>query len=86
MNSYKIQRVHEIIGQKLESVRGLDLGTFYPVVNSALVITGVFSAEFGSPQNYRLDKKLQAFVPKNLHDSCDIELPYLDVNGHEAND
>jgi len=86
MNNYKTQRIHEIIGRKLESVRGLDLGTFYPVVNSERIITGVFSAEFGSPENYRLDKKLQAFVPKDPHDSYDIEVPYLDVNGHEAND
>jgi len=61
--SLEIERNHEVVGKQLSEIRHLDLGTLYPVVGpDRSTIVGVFSAEFGSPEGYQLDEKLQAWV------------------------
>ena len=60
----RIEKNHEIVGRNLADVRGLELGTLYPVVGSdRSTIIGVYSAEFGSPEGYALNEQLQAYVP-----------------------
>lgn len=59
--SMKIDKNHEIVGKPLAEVRGLDIGTLYPVIDENQIVIGVFSAEFGEPSGYYLNHKLQAF-------------------------
>ena len=65
----EFQTNHELVGKSLEAARGLDLGTLYPVINNDRIIIGVFSAEFGTPASYKLDNKLQAYVPETSVDA-----------------
>lgn len=71
----KIDRKHAIVGKTLEQIRGLDIGTLYPVIdNPAGVIIGVYSAEFGTPEGFVLSPALQAYVPnlEQLEDPASI--------------
>lgn len=60
----RIETEHKIVGKKLSELGDLDIGSLYPVVDENLEhIVGVFSAEYGEPDGYKLSEKLQAFVP-----------------------
>lgn len=61
--SDKINTKHEIVGKKLSELpRGLDIGTYYPVIDESQTIIGVYSATDGSPDGYDLDEDLQAYT------------------------
>lgn len=60
----KIEKNHEIVGKKLADLNSdLDIGSLYPVIDNDQTIIGVYSAEFGRPDGYRLDSILRAYVP-----------------------
>lgn len=65
----RIETDHEIVGKFLWQIKGLDIGSLYPVVGNDGVVVGVFSSEFGTPSGYRLDEKTQAFW--KITDYCD---------------
>lgn len=58
-----IETNHEIVGKKLADLGAIDIGSYYPVVaDDGQTVIGVFSAEFGTPDGYELNEKIQAFV------------------------
>jgi len=62
-NNFSIETEHELVGQLNSKLGDLDIGTNYPVLAADLdTIIGVFSAEFGEPDGYKLSDRLQAFV------------------------
>ena len=58
-----IDKNHEIVGKKNSDLGALDIGDLYPVLGDDNdTIIGVFGAQEGTPEGYRLDSKLQAYV------------------------
>lgn len=64
----KIETNHPIVGKALAEIRDLDIGTLYPVIDDSQRVIGVYSAEFGTPDGYYLNRELQAFC-----DSTDLD-------------
>lgn len=59
----KIDKNHEIVGRKNSELGALDIGTLYPVLaDDRETVIGVFSAEHGAPDGYRLNERLQSYV------------------------
>ena len=61
----KIITQHEIVGLKNSELGSIELGSLYPVLDSDNeTIIGVYSAEYGQPDGYRLDRELQDYVER----------------------